>query len=349
MSLVPDSIAPNARQLSTLILVCLPLVLVARILAEIFIRLARRYTLTSQRLIATRGVFRRITVEIPLARVQQVVLDRTLGERLLAIGTLGVTSAGSQSIDLAWVMIDQPFARLTQIREAIGAGTSLPVRLVETPVVRLVATPEPVKRPGRILVIGLVGGIGAGKSEVAKAFRDRDWLVIDSDKQAKAALDQPIVRAELIRWWGEAILNSDGVVNRRAIADIIFKDPSQRQRLESLIHPLVKSHRSALIAKAANEGAPGVIVDAPLLIEAGSDKECDLVIFVDAPREQRLERVKATRGWDDAELARREAAQLPLDDKRRRADATVLNDSGPDVLRARVRDLISRLPALGRA
>jgi dephospho-CoA kinase len=85
------------------------------------------------------------------------------------------------------------------------------------------------------------------------------------------------------------------------------------------------------------------MVDAPLLLEAGIDKECDLVMFVDSPREQRLARVKATRGWDEEEMVRREKAQIPLEEKRARSDEVVVNDATPDVLRHRVDELVKKL------
>ena len=113
------------------------------------------------------------------------------------------------------------------------------------------------------------------------------------------------------------MLRPDGRVNRKAVAEIIFRDATQRQRLEALVHPLLRAGRAGLRERA--KGAKAVVIDAPLLFEAGVDAECDTVIYVDSPREQRLARVRATRGWDEPELERREASQLPLEQKRRRS------------------------------
>lgn len=167
-------------------------------------------------------------------------------------------------------------------------------------------------------VIGLAGGIGAGKSAVARAFADLGCTVSDSDAQARLALERDDVRRTLVEWWGRGVLDDRGRVDRSAVASIVFDRDDERARLEGLIHPLVRRSRESLIEEAAAAGAPAVIVDAPLLFEAGLDAECDAVVFVDAPRDVRLARL-AARGWDDAELRRREKAQLPLEEKRRRS------------------------------
>ncbi len=181
---------------------------------------------------------------------------------------------------------------------------------------------EPVPAPGRVpsdhppLVLGLAGGIGAGKSAVAHAFARLGCAVIDSDKEAKAALDLPHVQASLKQWWGPGIVGADGTTDRAAVARIVFADPAQRTRLEGLIHPLIRRTRESAQAEARAAGAPAILYDAPLLFEAGLDQLCDAVIWVECPREERLRRVSATRGWTEAELTRREAAQWPVEKKR---------------------------------
>jgi len=296
----------------------------ARLGWEFIVWINRAYALTTRRVIATSGVFRRLRIDIPLHRVQQVVVDRTLGERVLGLGTVLVTSAGSQSVDLAWVMIAGPDAAAEMIRARLSGSAPAP------------------------LVIGLAGGIGSGKSAVAAAFAARGFVVLDSDTQAKEALDRPSVRAELVRWWGGRILTPEGRVNRKAIAEIIFSDPAERQRLEALVHPLVRAERAVLVAQAQDKGAPGVIVDAPLLFEAGSDAECDLVVFVDAPLDQRLARVLRTRGWSAQELHRREKAQIPLETKRAKSDLVIANDADLASLDRQVDAAIAAMGSLPR-
>lgn len=178
-----------------------------------------------------------------------------------------------------------------------------------------------------IVVIGIAGGVGSGKSEVARVLAGLGAVVIDSDVQARAALERPEVKERLAEWWGAGVLRADGTVDRGAVADIVFKDPAERARLEGLVHPLVRARRADLVREAAEKGARMVVIDAPLLFEAGVDKECDAVIFVDTPREVRLGRVRAARGWDEAELDRRERNQMALREKRARS-AYVVENSG---------------------
>ncbi|MEN0021595.1 MAG: dephospho-CoA kinase [Planctomycetota bacterium] len=202
--------------------------------------------------------------------------------------------------------------------------------------------PEDAQR--RPLVIGIVGGIGAGKSAVARLLATHGAAVIDSDTIAKAALDREDVRDALVSWWGDEVLGADGRIDRQAVGKIVFADDVERRKLESLVHPLVHAARAEAITDAAAAGVRAVVVDAPLLFEAGVDRECDVVIFVDVPRETRLARV-ASRGWDEAELDRREAAQWPID-RKRAASSHVIENAGSEAdLQRAVRDLWDSLPS----
>lgn len=179
---------------------------------------------------------------------------------------------------------------------------------------------------GPPFVLGLAGGVGSGKSTVAREFARRGFVVIDYDAEAKAALERPEVRARLVEWWGGEVIGADGAVDRRVVADRVFHSEADRLRLEGLIHPLVRRTNQEARQLALAAGVPGVMMDAPLLFEAGLDKECDAVVFVEASRATRLARVRATRGWDEAEFDRREAAQWPLDRKRQASRFVIHND-----------------------
>jgi dephospho-CoA kinase len=179
-----------------------------------------------------------------------------------------------------------------------------------------------------IPVVGLAGGIGSGKSAVARVWERLGAVVIDSDRESRAALELPEVKRQLVAWWGDRVLNPDGTVSRGAVADVVFKDAAERAKLEGLIHPLVKRKRAEMVERARAAGAPMAVVDAPLLFEAGVDAECDAVVFVDTPRELRVARV-AGRGWTEGELSRRESAQMGLEEKRRRS-ALVIRNSGSE-------------------
>ena len=195
-------------------------------------------------------------------------------------------------------------------------------------------------------VIGIAGGIGSGKSFVAALFRELGCAVIDSDAQVRAAYRDAIVRDTLREWWGDEVLLPDGSVNRPAIARRVFTDEAERRRLESLIHPWVaEARRREMDAAAADENVAAYVWDTPLLFEAGLAAECDAVVFVDAPLEQRLARVSATRGWEEAELLRREKSQWPLDKKKRISDHVVTNTADADDARGQVREVLSRILA----
>lgn len=192
--------------------------------------------------------------------------------------------------------------------------------------------------PGWMPVIGLAGGIGSGKSAVARVLERLGCVVSDSDTEAKAMLDEPEVRGLIEGRWGDSVVGADGRADRGAIARIVFSDEAERAWLESVVHPRLHARRAERRQEAEDSGAQGFVIDAPLLFEAGLEAECDAVIFVDCPREIRLRRVRENRGWDEAELARREKAQMALDDKRRRSDYVVRNAGDQAALEAGVRE-----------
>lgn len=187
------------------------------------------------------------------------------------------------------------------------------------------STPRP--RLIKPVVVGIAGGIGSGKSTVARLLGARGAVISDSDGQAKALLQEQAIGAILARWWGKGVLGPDGLPDRAKVASIIFSDPAQRQRLEGLIHPILKSQRASALrlAARATPAVPLFAIDAPLLFEAGIDKECDATLFVDAPRAARLARLVKNRGWTEADLARREAAQISLATKQARATFVIDN------------------------
>lgn len=283
----------------------------------------RRYTLTDRRMVSAGGVLRRAVADLPLVNVQYLAMDRSVMQRLVGVGTIAGGTSGRGIAEVLWGYVGSPSEAMAVLRARIDMANP--------------ASSTSAKRLGakRVLVVGLVGGIGSGKSTVAGLLAKRGCAVVDSDAAAREILTREAVRRELVGWWGAGILDGGGNVDRRRVAAIVFADPSERARLEGLVHPLIKAERDRVIGEVAASGGGIVVVDAPLLFEAGVEKECDAVVFVDAPREQRVERVRA-RGWDESELAQREAAQMPLDEKRRRSQIVIVNDGGLDVLDERV-------------
>lgn len=192
--------------------------------------------------------------------------------------------------------------------------------------------------------IGLAGGIGSGKSTVATILEELGAGVICSDRLNHEELDSPEVLSQMRAWWGDRVATADGRADRTAIRTLVAGDPDARTRLEQLVHPRIAVRRRALMeAYAADPAVKAVVLDSPLLFEAGLAGECDRVIFVEAPREVRLARVMRDRGWKPEDLERLEKSQKPLDYKRDRADYRVVNNSDNQGLRRQVSDIFSRI------
>jgi dephospho-CoA kinase len=194
-------------------------------------------------------------------------------------------------------------------------------------------------RPRPPVVIGIIGGIAAGKSAVAAAFAERGLHRIDADAEARAITAEPSVLAELAREFGPELVVA-GHLDRAALARVVFADPSARGRLEAVLHPRIRARILAELAAARQRGQ-SALLDAPLLLEGGLVQWCDQVVFVDAPLAVRQARA-AGRGWPPDELARREAAQLSLADKQARATATLDNSRDLAHVAAQVDKLLQR-------
>lgn len=200
-------------------------------------------------------------------------------------------------------------------------------------------------------IIGVTGGIGSGKSSVARILQSLGAAVIDADELVRDQYRQPEVVAQLRAWWGDAVAPDGRSVDRRAIADIIFVHDEERVRLENYLYPRLNRAREKLAQR--YQGDPSVVaivLDTPKLYEAGVDAVCDAVVFVDSQRALRVQRVAQSRGWSGEELARRENMQKPLDEKRARADYVIDNNSSLDDLRRAVESALrSILAAFNRA
>jgi dephospho-CoA kinase len=174
--------------------------------------------------------------------------------------------------------------------------------------------------------IALTGGAGTGKSTVAKMFADLGAVVLDADDLAREAVapGEPAWEA-LRREWGPEFFQEDGTLNRGKLARCVFGDPAALARLNAIVHPEVTQRLKARLAALEGEGATLVIVEVPLLFETGMEKSYDAVIVVDAPVAEQRARLVARDGRGEGEVTGLLQAQMPLADKRRRADFVVDN------------------------
>jgi dephospho-CoA kinase len=193
-------------------------------------------------------------------------------------------------------------------------------------------------------VIGIVGGIGSGKSFVATLLGELGAKVISSDEQVHRAYADEEIQRTLRQWWGPAVFHESGQLNRSAVAREVFNDADQRKRLEALIHPIVARERDQIMQQTASDPTVKAFVwDTPLLFETGLDRQCDVIVFVEAPKDLRLARLAQSRGWDKQELEKREKFQLLLDKKRQMAHYTVVNTADAAQARRQVSQVFSRI------
>lgn len=188
-------------------------------------------------------------------------------------------------------------------------------------------------------VLGIVGGVGAGKSTVANACKALGGVVVDGDALGHLALEQPEIRTKIQGSFGD-VFKPDGTVDRRALGQIVFADPTELRKLEAITWPwIAEEMRRRLEHANADPQVRFALLDAALLLEAGWGAICDRIVFADSPTDIRRERV-AKRGWPAGELERRESAQMPLESKRRIADAVLDSSGDPAGMPGRIETLL---------
>lgn len=195
-------------------------------------------------------------------------------------------------------------------------------------------------------VIGIVGGVGAGKSSIVRAVRSLKLDIIDADAVGHRQLNAPEVRNQLVAQFGDGILNSEGIVNRPVLAEIVFGDAEdqieKRARLNAIVHPRIRHEIQKQIRNTPEE-TDIIVLDAALLLESGWADECDVLIFVDTPLADRRRRVRETRGWTSEEHRRREASQWDIDRKRQHCRYVVDNSGTPEDAVRQMEDILHKV------
>ncbi len=201
-----------------------------------------------------------------------------------------------------------------------------------------------------MLRVGLTGGIGSGKSTVARVFRDLGAHVIDADRIARDVVPpgSPAL-ARIARAFGGATLRPDGSLDRAALGTLVFADAGKRRVLEGILHPLILEEIDRRVEALEREHAGGVaVVEAALIYELGRQDEFDAVVVVWAEPEQQRRRLIERDGLSLEEASRRLAAQMPLEEKRRRAQFVVDNSRDPLAARAEAERVFGQLLLLAR-
>jgi dephospho-CoA kinase len=201
-----------------------------------------------------------------------------------------------------------------------------------------------------MLVVGLTGGIASGKSTVSSMFQDAGVPVICADELARDAV-QPGSQAldEIRRTFGARVIDQEGGLDRVRMAELVFSDESKREALEHIIHPRVAEQKDRRIDALRHDGHRLAIVDVPLLYEKGWERQFDLIIVVYVPRIAQEQRLMQRDGMTRDEARSRLDAQMPIDDKKQKADRVVDNSDSLAHTRKQVDALLRELRVLADA
>ena len=196
-----------------------------------------------------------------------------------------------------------------------------------------------------MVVIGLTGSVGTGKSTVAGMFHRLGAQVLDADAIAHQLLEpKRLGWRRVVRTFGESILNDDQTINRAALARIVFRNKARRRQLEAILHPQVLRRIKQELCLARHSGrVPAIVLDVPLLVEAGAQRLVDALIVVTAPAAAQRARLAQRHGWSEDEIEARIRAQWELSAKAALADYVIDNSDGVDATRTQVRRIWNQL------
>lgn len=192
--------------------------------------------------------------------------------------------------------------------------------------------------------IGLTGGIGSGKSTVAKLLAEHGYVVVDADKIAREIMEpgSPVLD-DVAAAFGDDLINEDGSLDRGELARRAFVDKQATQKLNSITHPAIRAESERRFAAAEAAGEPAVVYDMPLLVELGMHRDMDLTVVVDVDAEERVRRLTDSRGLDEADARARIAQQIDADTRNAAADVIIDNNGAETDLKPQVERLIKRI------
>ncbi len=196
-----------------------------------------------------------------------------------------------------------------------------------------------------MLIVGLTGGVASGKTAASQALKEEGAYIIDADQIARE-LVQPHQPAwnELIRAFGKEILQEDGSLHRKKLADKVFADPKQRKRLNQILHPRIKEEMDRRTKEIGQKDPEAIVViDAPLLVELGDHHEMDKLIVVTSTQTQQIERLKDRDGISPEEALRILSSQMPLGEKVKLADFVIGNEGSLGETKKRAREVFKEL------
>ncbi|MDK8761430.1 dephospho-CoA kinase [Corynebacterium pseudodiphtheriticum] len=196
-------------------------------------------------------------------------------------------------------------------------------------------------------IIGLTGGIGSGKSTVARSLQEHGFPIVDADLIAREIVEpgQPAL-AELAKEFGADILNADGSLDRGLLASRAFTNKDTTQRLNDITHPRINQRTQELFDEARENGAEAVIYDMPLLIDKGLHKDMDATIVVHAAEHVRLERLTTKRGLDVDDVRRRINAQIDDETRKQHADILLDNNGTEEDLTQQIAQAVDKIKQL---
>ena len=196
-----------------------------------------------------------------------------------------------------------------------------------------------------MLIVGLTGGVASGKTAVSRVLREEGAYIIDADQIARElVLPHKPAWNELVRAFGKEILQEDGSIHRRKLADKVFTDPEQRKVLNQILHPRIKEEMDRRTKEIGQKDPEAIVViDAPLLVELGVYRKVDQLIVITSTQMQQMERLKERDGRSPEEALRLFSSQMPVEEKVKLADFVIRNEGSLEETKKRAKEVFKEL------